>query len=264
MGWIVVILIAFIILVVWLSQRRRPSQNTSHQLTTAKVAGEARVTKNKTMELLRLAYTKRLRVTVEYETGNPKPEEPARKVRDIDIYGLGNEYFDAYCHHRSAQRTFKISRVLWVRICDETYQIPPDYVPTGWVTEGKGELAEATLEQSVEIAPPNTLHSRAEKGRQPSMEASKYRQGGKVTKSYVRYDWEGIFEDSIMTSFPDELSPALPYLYEAYRLEKEGANQQKIQKLIEKARKVDSKATSFYLVRRSIMRARRKQISELE
>lgn len=264
MGWIVILLIALIILVVWLSQRRRPSQNTSHQLTTAKVAGEARVTKNKTVELLRLGYTRRLRVTMEYETGNPMPGEPALKVRDIDIYGLGNEYFDAYCHHRSAQRTFKISRVLWVRICDETYQIPPDYVPTGWVTEGKGELAEATLEQSVEIAPPNTLHSPAEKGRQSSREASKYRQGGKVAKSYVHYDWEGIFEDSIRTPFPDELSPASPYLHEAYRLEKEGVDQQKVQELLEKAREVDSKATSFYLVRRSIMRARRKQISELE
>lgn len=164
MGWIVILLIALIILVVWLSRRRRPSQNTSRQLTTAKVAGKARVTKSKT----------------------------------------------------------------------------------------------------VEIAPPNTLHAPAGKGRQPSREASKYRQGSEVARSYVRYDWERIFGDSIRTLFPDELSPALPYLYEAYRLEKEGADQQKVQELLEKAREVDSKATSFYLVRRSIMRTRRKQIGELE
>jgi len=264
MGWIVILLIALIILVVWLSQRRRPSQNTSRQLTTTKVASKARSTESKTVELLRLGYTKKLRVTMEYETGNPMPGEPAIKVRDIDIYGLGNEYFDAYCHYRSAQRTFKISRVLWVRICDETYQIPPDYVPTDWVSEGKGELAEATSEQSVEIASPNMPHSPAEKGPHPSREASKYRQGNEVARSYVRYDWQRIFEDSIRTPFPDELSPALPYLYEAYRLEKEGADQQKVQELLKKAREVDSKATSFYSVRRSIMRTRRKQIGELE
>lgn len=79
---------------------------------------------------------------IKYETKNPLPGEPAIKVRDIDIYGLGREYFDAYCHYRSAPRTFKISRVLWARLSDKTYQIPTDYVPSGWVTEGWAELTD--------------------------------------------------------------------------------------------------------------------------
>jgi len=263
MGWFVILLIALIILVIWLSQRREPSQNTSRHLTTVEFSGKARVTKSKTIELLRLGYTRKLRVTMEYETGNPMPEEPAIKVRDIDIYGLGSEYFDAYCHYRSAQRTFKISRVLWVRVSGKPYHIPPDYVPSGWVTEGKGELENATLEQSVEIAPSNMLYSPAKRQLQSSRETIKYRQGSEVGKSYARHDWQRVFEDSIKTPFPDELSPALPYLYEAYRLEKEGADQQKILEVLEKARNADSNATSFYLGRRSIMRKMRNQ-SELE
>ncbi len=262
MGWIVILLVALVTLVIWLSQRRRPSQNASRHLTTAEFSGKAQVTKSKTIELLRLGYTRKLRVTMEYETGNPMPGEPAIKVRDINIYGLGSEYFDAYCHYRSAQRTFKISRVLWVRISDEAYQIPPDYVPSGWVIEGKGELENTTLEQSVEV-PSDRPSSPAGRRLQSSRDVVNYRQGGEVTRSYARHDWQRVFEDSIKTPFPDELSPALPYLHEAYRLEKEGADQQKIQEVLEKARNADSSATNFYLGRRSIMKKIRSQ-SELE
>jgi hypothetical protein len=264
MGWIVIPVIVFTIFVIWLIRRRKPPENTPHKIPPLKVGGKARPADDRTAELLLLAYTKRLRITMEYETGNPMPEEPARKVRDIDIYGLGNGYFDAYCHYRKAQRTFKLSRVLWIRICDQTYQIPTDYVPTGWVREGEGELAEGTLNQSIETAPPNTPHPPTEKGHRSPRKASRYREGSETPKSYVHYDWERIFENSIRTPFPDELSPASPYLHEAYRLEKEGADQQKVQELLEKAREVDSNATGFYLVRWSIIKKRRRQTGQLE
>lgn len=200
---------------------------------------------------------------MEYETGNRLPREPAIKLRNIDIYGFGNEYFDAYCHYRNAQRTFKISRVLSAQLCDQSYQIPHDYVPSGWVTEGWGEIKDATLEQPVEIAPSSIPYSPTKRGRQPSREVGKYRQGSEVAKSYVRYDWQRIFEESIKTPFLDELSPALPYLHKAYRLEKEGAAQHEVQEMIEKARAADSSTTNAYLVRRSIMRKMQNQ-SELE
>lgn len=142
-------------------------------------------------------------------------------------------------------------------------QIPHDYVPSGWVTEGQGEIKDTILEQSVKETSSDAPYPPIEIRRNHSLNPGKYRQGSVVAKSYVRYDWQKIFEDSIKTPFPDELSPALPYLHEAYRLEKEGANQQRVQEILEKAREVDSNATSFYLGRRSIMRKMRRQ-SELE
>lgn len=122
MGWIVILLIALIILVIWLSQRRKPSQSMPRRLP-AKVSNRVQGRQGKIAELLRLGYRRRLRLTIEYETGNPMPGEPAIKFRDVDIYGFGNEYFDAYCHYRGDQRTFKICRVLSARLCDQTYQI---------------------------------------------------------------------------------------------------------------------------------------------
>jgi len=224
--------------------------------------------------LLQLGYIRKLRLTVKYETRNPLPGEPAIKVRDIDIYGLGSEYLDAYCHYRSAQRTFKISRVLWARLSDEMYQIPPDYVPSGWVTEEWGELRDATIEESVEVAPPNMPASLTPKDidvgykqkerQRTSRETATYGRSGEVTRTYARHDWQKVFEESIRTPFPDEWSPALPYLYEAYKLEKEGADQQKVQEMLEKARKADSNATSFYIGRRSIIRKIQNQNNELE
>ena len=38
-------------------------------------------------------------------------------------------------------------------------------------------------------------------------------------RTYARYDWQRHFKKSIMTPFPEEWSPALPYLYDAHRLE---------------------------------------------
>jgi len=215
-----------------------------------------------------------MRLTIKYETRNPLPGEPAIKVRDIDIYGLGGEYFDAYCHYRGAQRTFKISRVLWTRLADETYQIPPDYVPSGWVTEGWGELKDARLEESAEVPPPDGPtsltpkdieldHKQGQRKLAPR-EPTTYGRSSEVTRTYARYDWQKLFEQSIKTPFPDEWSPALPYLYEAYKLEKEGADQQKVQEVLEKARQADSNATSFYMGRRSIMEKMQQHDHELE
>jgi len=82
----------------------------------------------------------------------------------------------------------------------------------------------------------------------------KNEQSRESSKTYVRYDWQRIHEKSIRTVFPDEWSPALPYLFEAYELEKAGADQQKIQEMLEKARQADSNATSFYMARRSIIK----------
>jgi len=68
------------------------------------------------------------------------------QIRDIGIYGLGDEYFEAYCHYRAEVRIFKISRVLWARLSSETYEIPRAYTPSTWVTEGWGDVDDTGLE----------------------------------------------------------------------------------------------------------------------
>jgi hypothetical protein len=208
---------------------------------------------------------------MQYETGNPPPGDPPIKIRDVDIYGLGDEYFEAYCHYRCEVRTFKISRVLRVHLSEETYQIPRAYVPSTWVTEGRGNLNE-TRPETIEVVPteeprsyiPEDTEAKDERTKRErvSREAVSYGGGREGTRTYARYDWQKRFEESIRTPFLDEWSPALPYLYEANRLEREGANQQKIQEVLEQARKVDSNATSFYIARWSIMKKTQNQNHE--
>ncbi len=140
MGWIVVLIIFVIILVIWLGRKKEPIRRSLSQPTITEVPRRAASKQSQIRELLQLGYIRKLRLTMKYKTGNPLPGEPAIKVRDIDIYGLGSEYFDAYCHYRSEQRTFRISRVISAQLSDITYQIPSDYTASGWVTEGWGEL----------------------------------------------------------------------------------------------------------------------------
>lgn len=87
-----------------------------------------------------------------------------------------------------------------------------------------------------------------------SKEATPYGQGAESTRTHVRYDWQKRFEESILTPFPEEWSPALHYLYEAHKLEEEGADQEKVQKVLEKAHEADKDATAFYLGRMSIIK----------
>jgi predicted DNA-binding transcriptional regulator YafY len=92
--------------------------------------------------LLGEAHFGRHRLRMRYETGNPEPGDPKIKTRDVEVYGLGEDYFDAYCHYRGEVRTFKISRVLTARLTEKTFQIPPSYAPSTWVTNGWGVVEE--------------------------------------------------------------------------------------------------------------------------
>jgi predicted DNA-binding transcriptional regulator YafY len=88
--------------------------------------------------LLSEAHFGRRCLTMHYETGNPGPGDPKVKTRDVEVYGLGEEYFDAYCYYRGEVRTFKISRVLTAHLTEKPFRIPPSYAPSTWVTEGWG------------------------------------------------------------------------------------------------------------------------------
>ncbi len=274
MGWIVVLLIAIIVFWIWLGQKKQPVRTVSTPSPITKPSRRAKGRESEIVKSLRLGYARKLRVKIKYETGNPLPGEPAIKVRDIDIYGLGSEYFDAYCHYRSEQRTFRISRVISAQLSDITYQIPSDYTASGWVTEGWGEIKDATLEESAQLIPPNVPSSlksqdtesgyKQKKRQQTSREADTSGYSSDVTRIYATQDWQKLFEKSIKTPFPDEWSPALPYLHKAYNLEKEGADQIKIREMIEKAYELDRNATTFYVGRMAIMKKTQNHARELE
>ena len=266
MGWIAIafICIIIILIVVFNVSQRKGSKKGARKPTVATYYPTRIPNRNREIhQLLRLAYANKQRMTIRYETGNPLLGEPAIKNRDIDIYGIGDEYLEAYCHYRGQIRTFKISRVLWARLSGESYEIPCVYTPSTWVTEGWGELGDIRLE-SIEVVPteepssyiPEDTEDKDErtKRKRVSRKVVSYGGGCEGTRTYARHDWHKRFEESIRTPFTDECSPALPYLYEANRLEREGANQEKIQEVLEKARRADSNATNFYLTRWSIIK----------
>lgn len=273
MGWIIIIFIGIVVLLFILnaSSSRRGKKHASPRA----MAVMPPIRSSKEIEIRRsldLAYTTKQRLTMKYETGNPPPGDPPIKIRDIDIYGLGDEYFEAYCHYRHEVRIFRISRILWARLSSERYEIPHAYAPSSWVTEGWGEIEDGKLE-SIEETPSERTNLpmskddqnkyEPHKRQQVSREAIPYGHSGESTRTYARYDWQKHFEESIRTPFPDEWSPALPYLYEANRLEREGANQQKVQEVLKQARKADSNATNFYITRWSIIKKMQNRNHEL-
>lgn len=79
--------------------------------------------------ILQEAFNKRVRIEMEYVSGTRRCGEDFRKRRKVDIYSFGSLYFEAYCHLRSELRTFRIDRVLNVKMTNQSYTIPDDYVP---------------------------------------------------------------------------------------------------------------------------------------
>ncbi|HEX73664.1 MAG TPA: WYL domain-containing protein [Dehalococcoidia bacterium] len=269
MGWFIFVFICiavFLFFILNKSSSRRKEKTPPHRTTA--IIPPKRSSKEVEMHwLLDLAYTTKQRLTMKYETGNPLPGDPPVKIRDIDMYGLGDEYFEAYCHYRCEVRTFKISRVLWARLSGEAYGIPRTYTPSTWVTEGWGDLGDTILEP-VELVPTDETHSSIPEDTEDKDERTKRERvsrgrvsysGREGTRTYARYDRQKLFEESILTPFPEEWSPALPYLYEAHKLEKEGADPQKVKEALKKARQADSDATSYYIIRWSIIKKRHNQ-----
>lgn len=269
MGWIIGLFICIIILIIILSasSNRRREKSIPQPTAIITPVGRRQTSETEIEQLLSTAYTNRQRLTMKYQTGNPLPGESAIKIRDVDVYGLSREhgYFDAYCHYRKEIRTFKVSRVLWVHLSQDTYEIPRKYVESTWVTEGCGEIEDEEPASNEEVSPkmpplPSNLKYHSDSVHKPPKRSRIPRRGtqhehiDETPRTYTRHDWQKHFEESIHTLFPDEWSPALPYLYEARRLELEGAEEERIREVLEKAREADSRATDFYNVRRMIIR----------
>ncbi len=124
------------------------------------------------------------------------------------------------------------------------------------IEDNKSEPVRDTLPE-----PSNAIVSRdapnkykGNKQQRVSKQIGPYGHGQQDTRTHVRYDRQKILDESILTPFPEEWSSALPHLHEAYRLEEEGADQEKIQKVLEKAHQADKDATAFYLGRMSIIK----------
>jgi predicted DNA-binding transcriptional regulator YafY len=77
---------------------------------------------------LQEAFNNRERIEIEYISSTARHGESFRKRRKVDIYGFGDFYFEAYCHLRNELRTFRIDRVLNVKMTNQSYTIPNDYV----------------------------------------------------------------------------------------------------------------------------------------
>lgn len=83
--------------------------------------------------LLAESFSARRAVIIDYETGSPQPFEAARKIRAVEIYALGPNYFEAYCYYRGTVRTFRLDRVRGAMPTERSYSIPASFAPGEWV-----------------------------------------------------------------------------------------------------------------------------------
>lgn len=70
-------------------------------------------------------------VKMQYASAQGRP-----RIREVDVYGVGENYFEGYCHLRKQIRTFKISRIGWTEISEKTFRRPDTYRLNRWVTTG--------------------------------------------------------------------------------------------------------------------------------
>ncbi|MEK9166613.1 MAG: ribonuclease H-like domain-containing protein [Patescibacteria group bacterium] len=75
-------------------------------------------------QILVSAFQSRSRVEINYLTKTSEAGEDPNKTRLVDIYKIGEDEFEGYCHLRKGLRIFKIERVLAARPTGESYRVP--------------------------------------------------------------------------------------------------------------------------------------------
>lgn len=75
-------------------------------------------------QVLREAYAGRKSVEISYATGDEKGAPTEARV--VDIYKLGRETLEGFCHLRKAVRVFKIARVASARVAERNYRTHSD------------------------------------------------------------------------------------------------------------------------------------------
>ncbi len=138
----------------------------------------------------------------------------------------------------------------------QTTAVLPSKRSSKEIEDSKVEATEETSSKRTNLSVLEDFrYKHKQEGRQrASKEATTYGRSDEVTRTYARHDLQKLWKESLKTLFLDELSPAQPYLRKAYKLEEEGADQEKIQKVLEKAHQLDKDATAFYLGRMSIIK----------
>ena len=75
------------------SSPRKTSQQSIQRKFDRPVCNEpVRTTKTKTRQILESGYARKERLTIKYATGDPSFQEVSIKTRNVDIYGLGDDY----------------------------------------------------------------------------------------------------------------------------------------------------------------------------
>lgn len=84
---------------------------------------------NDVLSTLQDALTSRKQVEIEYVTKSPSDGNFVNK-RKVDIYSIGKDSFEGYCHLRQARRVFKLDRVKKVMPTGQSYVIVEDVQAT--------------------------------------------------------------------------------------------------------------------------------------
>jgi len=139
-------------------------------------------------------------------------------------------------------------------ITTENINRPSNEIDTSLSTIDDTDIESGRIDSEEKASHPTLLKDRHRQRQQLSPDVTPYKHDEEKTRTYVRHDRQKLFEESIHTLFPEEWSEAIPYLRQAYKLEKEGTDPEKVKSLLVKANQIDSRAAVFYLTRLSIMK----------
>jgi hypothetical protein len=251
---VAIVFILIIILFYWWVYRK-----TGHTSRPLYISQPSEYTnKQQINQIIEAAFTGKQTLTIEYATKKSGLGKSSTRGRDIKIYGLGEEYFDAYCYYRKATRTFKISRVISARLKGPKYRIPKTYEPSKWALQGWVEAEENNPEKPA-IASKRTAGNRVTKANtiRSAARPTKRTNSGNKAKTSTKYNYLARFENSIHSPFPEDLSEAVPYLREAYRLDNKGGDRARINQLLARAKEIDPDATTLYKNRLAIIKKRK-------
>ncbi len=80
-------------------------------------------------KILSEAFEKRLQVEIEYLSQSVAKGASTQRVRRVDVYHVGERFFEGYCHVRQGVRRFRVDRIADIKPTWVRYTIPSDFVP---------------------------------------------------------------------------------------------------------------------------------------
>jgi len=103
--------------------------------------------------VLRQAAAERRRCRIAYlSSGTTRPDE--RVVCPYVLaYANGAWYVIAYCTKREGVRLFRLDRIVTAEVVDGTFEVPADFHPANYITEGRVYRADEEIEAVVRYSP---------------------------------------------------------------------------------------------------------------